>query len=312
MRDIINHQLSKKKFVNFNAPQFIKLINYLEYKTQSPVKFNFVSAIDFSFPAAEIRTIKLTHNNNIEVKAIANFLGIIGPTGILPAHYTEMIIEGGKVKDRELLDFIDIFYDKIIKLFLNIIKKYDIHLGYESYVLGGKSNSIHSWLPLTNLIGVSKKIADKAIPGFLLNYLGLLLNSSRSGYNLKIILSNYLALPVEIQQFISESITLDKRECSKLAKINNQLGVTLYLGQKAYFYQNRIKIIIGPMNLSIYSQLVIESEVRNTLNQILDFYLGAEIKYQLFFLLLDKDKPTQLSSNKVKLLGKNIWLKKIS
>src|SRR5579863_5712513 len=53
----------------------------------------FVAHPSLGFPASEIQDLEWPEDPRGQVKMMVNFLGLCGPIGVLPAAYTELIIE---------------------------------------------------------------------------------------------------------------------------------------------------------------------------------------------------------------------------
>ena len=205
-----------------NFLDLIKLLNYLE-QPKNKIEVQFLSSLSHKFPKTDIETIEIEQydKNTFKIKAVTNFLSLVGPAGILPSHYTEYIIAHSKEKDLSLPDFLNIFYDKIIKLFIKVIKKTSIYLEYEAYAVSQTNYDKQNWSCIYSLIGVNHKNAEQIIPGGLLNYAGLLINTSRPSSILKTILTNFLQSPIEIEEFVYERQKLAKQDLSKIGRVNN-------------------------------------------------------------------------------------------
>jgi hypothetical protein len=49
---------------------------------------------------------------------VISFLGLTGPQGVLPQHYTQLLIDRVRRKDFALRDYFDIFHHRMVSLFL--------------------------------------------------------------------------------------------------------------------------------------------------------------------------------------------------
>jgi type VI secretion system protein ImpH len=62
---------------------------------------------------------------------VVSFLGLTGPSGVLPRHYTELMLNRIRAKDFSLRDFFDLFNHRLISLFYRSWEKFRLPLGYE-------------------------------------------------------------------------------------------------------------------------------------------------------------------------------------
>lgn len=308
----MNYWVNQSHFVNLSFKQLLKLINVLKYQLLYKVKVKFVSCLDLKLAKSEISSVNIINfgANEITVEVAANVFAVLGASGILPLHYSDYILAAAREKDVNLFNFINLFYNKSLYLFTKVLKKHSIYFQYDKYVLtqGKKVPSI--WLALSSLIGIAPKTLTSTIPNVLVNYAGLLINSSHSSSALKAIISCYLQLDVEIEEFIPEKLKLEDNELSKLGKNNSNLGISFYLGYHIYFNQNKIIIKIYNLDFKTYDNFLTEGTNRKKeLMQILNFYLAKHLKYQLIFLVVESEKLTKLSNSNPRKLGVSVWCK---
>src|SRR5439155_23034509 len=82
-----------------------------------------------AFPASEIQDLELPGAGPGRLRV--NFMGLIGPLGVLPYHYTLLVTERLRARDRALQSFLDIFQHRIISLFYRAWEKHRLTVGYE-------------------------------------------------------------------------------------------------------------------------------------------------------------------------------------
>lgn len=74
-----------------------------------------------AFPASEIQGLALDDDEQPAMKV--NFMGLIGPQGVLPHHYSLIVAERLRKRDAALADFLDIFHHRLISLFYQAWRK---------------------------------------------------------------------------------------------------------------------------------------------------------------------------------------------
>jgi len=82
-----------------------------------------------AFPASQIQEAEWPEDGPVELTV--NFMGLIGPEGVLPNPYTSLIIERQREGDNTLRDFLDIFNHRMISLFYRAWRKYRFDVASE-------------------------------------------------------------------------------------------------------------------------------------------------------------------------------------
>src|SRR5947209_295467 len=79
----------------------------------------FAAHASFPFPASQIQDLvwrESSSNNSLAPVMVLNFMGIYGPSGVMPLYYTDMVIQRIRAKDPGLRDFLDLFNHRIVSL----------------------------------------------------------------------------------------------------------------------------------------------------------------------------------------------------
>ena len=106
-----------------------------------------------------------------------NFMGLIGPLGVLPQYYTELVISRGRAKDNAIRDFFDIFNHRMISLFFQAWQKYRFTVAYER---GERDRFSHHLLDLIGLGTEGLQNRQSVADDSLIYYAGLLAQQPRS------------------------------------------------------------------------------------------------------------------------------------
>ena len=82
-----------------------------------------------SFPASQIAALH-TEPGEQPVMDI-NFLGLVGPLGVLPTFMTELVIARSRTRDHTLLSFLNIFNHRLTSFFYQAWEKHHFTVGFE-------------------------------------------------------------------------------------------------------------------------------------------------------------------------------------
>lgn len=293
------------------------------YTPPSSEVVRFHSRQSLSFPAAEIAAIEdqpsVSGMNQWHMQV--NFLGLTGSNGVMPYHYSEMVLKRLKVKDKSLMNFLDLFNHRLISLFYQASVKYHLPLEHERKRLqvtpGSESdNPTKILLALIGLgtHGLNQRLYTK--DESLLFYSGLFSKKVRTTSGLKQIIFNHFNIPVEIREFIGQWQELIDDVRTRLPGLalprgqNNQLGKSVMLGRKGWFAQGKIQIILGPLTAQQLHTFAPGTSTLRALNEIVKLYINFEHDYDFVMRIRRSDLPgaTRLLQVKPPLLSWNTWL----
>ena len=221
----------------------------------------FRSLLSLSFPASSIYDVAYPADGDSPPEMVVAFMGLFGLAGVLPRHYTELLLERVRQKDFALRDFLDLFNHRMISLFYRAWEKYRFPIAYERSRSSLREGYDSFSLSLFNLIGMGTdglrgklKSGDEA----LLYYSGLVAQQPRSASALGAMLGDYFNVPLIIKQFIGAWLRVDDENRSRLGRgdSNNELGTTTMLGSKCWDQQAGFTLLIGPLNFRQFREFL--------------------------------------------------------
>ncbi|HSC66711.1 MAG TPA: type VI secretion system baseplate subunit TssG [Cellvibrio sp.] len=283
----------------------------------------FKTRTSFSFPNNEIFSVSAATEKSpaIPWEMQVNFMSLAGSIGVLPYHYTELILQRLKQKDESLAQFLDIFNHRTISLFYQAGTKYSLPIEYERKKLNSnfKKNRSLSSQALLSLIGLGTQgLTDRLQVNdeSLLFYGGLLTQKVRTSTGLKQILADYFDLPVRIQEFVGQWQELipdiRTRIASKLEPKgqNAALSRSAMLGARGWIAQGKIRILLGPLNKEQFYRFAPGTKALAAMNDMVQMYLGLEHDYEFVIEVNRADLPNKIMLNKKAppILCWNTWL----
>src|SRR5262249_36267283 len=131
------------------------------------------------------------------LEMLVAFLGLTGPQGVLPQHYTALLLRRIREKDHALHDFLDLFNHRAVSLFYRAWEKYRLPFAYERSRLDGSEEADACTRSLYCLVGLGTgsqrgrlAIDDEAF----LFYSGHFAHHPRSASGLEGLLEDYFEL----------------------------------------------------------------------------------------------------------------------
>jgi len=217
--------------------------------------------------------------------------GMLGPNGALPLHLTEYAHEReNQHDDPTLTDLINTFQHRLISLF------YRAWANAEPVSNFDRPANDRFTTYLGALIGMapqSLRGRESLIDYAKLSRCGQFAPQSRSAEGLECILSDYFELPMSIKSFVGAWLNIPKESFCRLG-VNPDcatLGAGATLGKASWQCQHKFEIIVGPLTLTQFSNLLPGSRALRELRALVRFYTNDEWSWQLRLLLKDVEVP---------------------
>ncbi len=249
----------------------------------------------FSFPASTIADITKTlpaggtTEKWLPPQMEVNFFGLTGPSGVMPEHYTELLIRRMRLKDCGLRDFFDIFNHRSLWLFFRAWEKYRFPFAWERAHVDGSGDDPFTGC-LRCLVGLGTpslndrlKINDDVV----LYYSGHFANGFRSALSLEFVLSDYLNLRVRVLQFQGHWLELSPDEQTRLPGREcphgqyHQLGHGAIIGGRVWDVRSRFHLRIENLNYVQFVRLMPGGEDYVRLGQVTRLYVGLEFSFAI-------------------------------
>ncbi|UCX04443.1 type VI secretion system baseplate subunit TssG [Shewanella glacialimarina] len=259
----------------------------------------FKSDQHLGFPGQAISRInpkesKQTTKKSAEIHV--SFMGLTGPSGVLPQHYTELVLERLRLKDSGMRDFYDLFNHRLISLFYRAWEKYRFAVNYESADKGPKDTFTHV---LSQLSGEHS---------YHRYYSGFYQRKSPSAESLRMMLEDFTGCDVEVLSFQGRWQYLAATEQTRLASRMQpegqyaRLGVDASIGDRVWDINSSITINIKPNKQSTVAAFMPGEPGYAPLKDLVISYLGLSVKHKIYLEIKQQDAPkAQLSKSAVPL-----------
>jgi len=306
------------RFDFFQAVRLLELIypqrqqvGHQAKPSEEAVRFR--AHVSLSFPPSAIQDLQRQHDGEGPARLGAAFMGLTGPLGVLPRHYTELMLERERRHDHALRDFFDLFNHRLISLFYRAWEKYRFHIAFERTIKANREYDSFS-LHLFDFIGMGTgglrgrlQFGDEA----LLFYAGLLGQQPHSASALCNMLSDYYGVPVKVVQFVGQWLNITEENRTRLGEANNSLGESALAGAQIWDQQAKFKIRIGPLGFASFEQLLPGADMHASFVQMTRYVSGQEFDFDIQLVLKAPEVPWCRLGNARARLGFSTWLKTV-
>ena len=217
--------------------------------------------------------------------------GIFGPNGALPVHLTEHAYERYRQReDATLTDFVNLFQHRLTSLFYRAWAEADPATSFD------RPHSDRFALYVGALLGLGTASAlsrDAAPDRAKLSRAAHFAPQARSADGLESILADYFGRAVEVRQFVGEWMGVPGELFCRLGRdpASAALGRTAALGALSWQCQHKFEIVIGPLALASFADLLPGSRGLAELAALVRLYTNDEWSWQLRLLLRDVEVP---------------------
>ena len=260
------------------------------------------------FPPSDIAGLSKPEDEGPPVMDVA-FMGLIGPSGVLPYWYNELAIDRARDKDFALSSFLDIFHHRLISLFYLAWKKYRFP---ENYAPGAKDRLSGYLLSLLGL--GTAPLADSTGLGreSLIFYSGLLSRQVPSVAAIEAAVEFFSGARSEVDQFVERVIPLDPEDLTRVGAANSELGVSMVCGSHVKECKTKFRVNIGPMEFRRFVHFLPDSNMLRPIFSLIRYMVGIEYEFEVRLILKREDVPpctVGLGGEAAPRLGWTTWVK---
>lgn len=247
----------------------------------------FRSHIALDFPPSELFEIREPQDEDGNLEMLVNFMGMVGVSGVLPTHYTELIMNRIRYQDTAMWSFLDIFTHRAVSMFFRAWAKYRFPVAYQR----GNDDFTAYLFDIAGLgtrgLRGRMKLEDES----LLPYTGLIVQKPHSSNALSNVVSDYFGAPARIEQFFGQWLPLTKWDLTKVGWDNSNLGTNAIIGSKIWDQQSKFRLRLGPLMFRQFQAFLPNGSGYEKLRSIVKFMVGLEFDFDLQLKLKANEVP---------------------
>jgi type VI secretion system protein ImpH len=253
-----------------------------------PSEIEALKAIEAAADQAEPGPVRSADLRHVTYELTPTFIGLTGPVGALPRHYTEQLIEREALfRDRAARVFLDIFSNRMVAFFYQAWKKYRLHFLYEQdrknlftplmlSLVGCDHARLRADLQLGN-----RDIYDESIA----HYAGIARHRPASASNVQRMLEDHFGVRVRFEQFVGRWFSIPADQRTTLSGAYAELGVTSFCGERTWQRQTKIRILLGPMTRQEFMSFLPYGDAARALSKMLALTLGQSFEFEVRLVL---------------------------
>lgn len=248
-------------------------------------KIRFSARKGFSFPASEISEVK-EEDGSLDMEVA--FMGVIGPCGVLPNWYHELLLERLKAKDYAMAGFYDLFHHRLISLFyrawkrnnLSAQKQHDNGDGFSVYLLSliglGMAGQRGSLGPSEQTLLLCSGEVSRQIP---------------SASTIEKVVQQHFGIAAQVEQFVLRAVELELPDRTALGEANSRLGLDTVCGARICDRQSTFRLCLGPMSYRDFSAFLSGRKL-GALVSLTRFMAGLEYEFEVRLSLKREEVPS--------------------
>ncbi len=235
------------------------------------------------------------------------FLGLFGPHGALPAHLTEYARDRIRHnKDPTFSRFLDLFHHRMLSLFYRAWANGQPTVNFDREA----TDQFKKYVGALSGIGMASSQQQDSLPDrSRLFFAGTFSNQIKNAEGLATILSGYFKIPVVIEEFIGEWMSLPTESQWRLGECEETgtIGKTAIVGEKVWGCQHKFRLRFEPLSLAQFRCFLPGSEALACVAAAVKNYVGYQLDWDLKLVLQREQVPALVLGGENQ-LGWSTWL----
>ena len=282
-----------------------------------PGPVRFTTPASLGFPVSELEVIEGGDSNT---RVCVNFMGLTGPSGVLPRNYTELLIARRANRDRSAQDFLDIFNHRLVALFWLAWAKHRPEIGrqfgfqnsvlrYLEHLVGMGTPALHARMQP----GKPRAGAGKPLPSAAIRYFsGLIAQRPHGERAIAQVVSAVVDAQVAATGCLGTWQAIAAPARTRLGRANHGLGEGCVLGARYWDRQTTLQLTIGPLDRRGFDSLLPRGSRLADVIELTRFLTGLALDLRVrLSLRADQVPPLRLGArgDARPQLGWNTWLR---
>lgn len=224
----------------------------------------FENSISLAFPASEIEALRVDDQppeaaNVAPIVVTPTCFGLLGTAGTLPLHDTERYARAAADGEAGARSFLDSLSTRLVALF------------WEAWAMNRPEVALDTqdrdgWRERLLALGGKKEDSASDSEAW---YAGLLRVRPVSAATLECILAGELGLPVQVESMVGSWQMIPPSQRSVLGTSNPTLGTGATLGRRQWRLDQRVRIVIGPLERPQFEWLLPRRKGSRVLSRLL-------------------------------------------
>ncbi|QGZ37666.1 type VI secretion system protein ImpH [Pseudoduganella flava] len=226
------------------------------------------------------------------VRLTPAFMGFLGSSGALPAHYTERIAAHALYeKDDGPRAFLDAFSNRSLALFYEAWRKYRLELKYHG---AGKDAFLPLLLSLagTGHESLRRRLSDHGegvLDESIAYFATAMAHRPASAVQIGRVLAEYFGQPIRVEQFVGCWYDVPDAQQTVLGMGNSVLGGGAMAGARVWQRDLRVRLVIGPLDLAAYESFLPGGRAARALASMVTMFTGVSLEYEVQLVLRAAD-----------------------